>query len=263
VIAQKGLVAFAAIFVFLLCWTLSSVGTVDYKAVGVVTQAKNPTGEIKSSGWYWKAPWKAVTDYSLLYQTDSYSINVQLTGGANVTVAINPRWRIKDKSAPELYKQFRSFEDVKTSLFEAQLKDSANKVFGNYNPLNSVDPATGLPLKTKEQWAQELLADMRSRKVIDDNIEIDQLTTPTIAPDDKTQEKLNAVIQEYATGKILEQKKINAGKAKEITDLNSKVDPTTRCLEIASQNGSNPGTCALFEKGNNSGIIFNSGGNIK
>jgi regulator of protease activity HflC (stomatin/prohibitin superfamily) len=255
-----------AFLVFLGAWTISSVGTVDTKNVGVVTSFKKPTGETYEAGAYWKAPWKDVTDMSLAWQTDTYQFTVQAAAGTTVGLDIRPRWRMTRDAAPDLFQNHKDFQSVKDNLFKNELLDASNKLFASYNPLTNLNTDTGQPIKTKEQWASELQTELNKRFLgkVEINgkgeqtiqkIEVDRLAIITIAPDKDTQEKLNQQVAEFGRGKILDQQKTNADKEKLITETNAKVDKQTRCLEIAEKVNGEPGLCL---SGGGAGIIVNS-----
>lgn len=263
-VVQKASPAILGVFVFLLTLVISSVGTVDTKNVGVVTSFKKPTGETKEAGAYWKAPWKDVTDMSLAWQTDSYQFTVQAAAGTTVGLDIRPRWRMTRNAAPDLFQNHKDFESVRNNLFKNELLDASNKLFASYNPLTNLNTATGQPLKTKEQWATELQAELNKRflgkveisgkgEQVIQKIEVDRLAIITIAPDQDTQEKLNQQVAEFGKGKVLDQQKINADKQKAITETNAKVDKETRCLEIAEKVSGEPGLCL----GGGTGVIVN------
>jgi regulator of protease activity HflC (stomatin/prohibitin superfamily) len=242
-IVGRALPAVVGVFALVVCWVSSSVGTVDTKNVGVVTSFKKPTGEVKDAGPYFKAPWKDVTDMSLAWQTKSYTVKVQLVGGATADLEVYPRWRMLPNAAPDLFQNYKNFDGVVDSLFVPELRDSANKLFGTYNPLNNVDPKTGQLLKSKDAWATELQADMLARPSLKDKIEFERVTIPTINPDEKTQGKLNEIVAEFAKGKILDQQQVNAQKEKTISETQAKIDPKLFCMRENSKNGLDSGTC--------------------
>jgi regulator of protease activity HflC (stomatin/prohibitin superfamily) len=251
-LSRRGSFVAGAIVVFLLGLTISSVGTVDTRNVGVVTSFKKPTGEIKGDGPYWKAPWKSVTDMSLAYQTKNYQFEVQAAGGATVGLDIRPRWRMVESAAPELFQNYKDFDGVVDNLFKTELVDASQGIFSSYNPLTSYDVKTALPVKSKELWASELLTELNKR--LAGKIEFDRLAITTIAPDPKSQEKLNQQIEEFGRGKVLDQALVNAEKQKAITAKNAEVNNTVRCLEIVAEKGGEPGLCL----NSSSGVIINT-----
>ncbi len=228
------------------------VGSVTTRNVGVVTSFNKPTGEYEGAGAYWIAPWKEVHEMDLAWQTKSYQLTVQAAGGTTVGLDIYPRWRIVEAKAPELFQNYRSFDGVVANLFATELRDSTNKLFASYNPLTNIDVTTGQPIKTKEQWAEEVRKDLEKR--LAGNIIFDRVAITTIAPDPKTQEKLNQQVEEFGKGKVLDQQKINAEKQKAITETNAKVNEVSRCLEIADRHAKEPGLCM----GDGTGVIINS-----
>lgn len=261
----KNAMGLIGILAFLGLWTISSVGTVPTKNVGVVTSFNKPTGETYTAGAYWKAPWKSVTDMSLAWQTDVYTFNVQGAAGTTVGLDVRPRWRMTPEAAPDLFQNHKDFDSVKKNLFENELKDAANKLFAAYNPMTNINTQTGLPLRTKEQWANDLKAELSKRfngkaevngkEQVINKIEVDRLAIITIAPDGETQKKIDQQIAEFARGKVLDQQKANADKQKLISETNAQVDKQTRCLEIAAANGGEPGLCLT----GGAGVIINSG----
>jgi regulator of protease activity HflC (stomatin/prohibitin superfamily) len=252
---SPGLVALG-ILVFVAATLISSVTTVPTRAVGVVTTFNKPTGETYTAGAHLKAPWKNVTDMSLAWQTVNYQFEVQAAGGATVGLDIRPRWRMKEAAAPELFQDYKNFEGVVDNLFKTELVAAGNKLFAAYNPLTAYDVKTSLPVKAKSQWEQEFLAEMNLR--LGTKLEFERVGVITIAPDPKSQEKLNQQIEEFGRGKVLDQAKINADKEAAITATNAGVDKATRCMEIAEKTSSDPGTCALFEN-KGAGVIIGTG----
>ncbi len=241
VLLTKNPAGLIGLLVFAGLWTISSVGTVPTRNVGVVTSFNKPTGETYTAGAYWKAPWKSVTDMSLAYQTESYSFIVQAAGGAQVGLEIKPRWRMTEQAAPELFQDYKDFDGVVNNLFKTELTDASQALFSTYNPLTAYDVKTSLPLKSKETWSKELKAELEKRLV--GKIEFERVAIITIAPDDRSQAKLNQQLEEFGKGKVLDQALINADKQKAITEKNALVDKETRCMEIAEKNGTDPGTC--------------------
>ncbi len=233
----------------------SMLVTVDTKKVGVVTSFKRPTGEIRQAGAGMVAPWESVTEMDAAKQTVTYRFDVQLAGGAQATLDVYPSWRMNPDAAPELFQDYKTFDNVVDSLWKQQLIATSNNLFGNYNPLTNVDPKTGKLIKTKEEWSKELKTALEANPLIQGRLIIDSLSIPTIAPDKNTQDNLNKIVAEFARGSVLEQQKANALKQKEITETNAKVPFEARCLEIAAANGGEPGLCGRT----NTGVIINSG----
>jgi SPFH domain/Band 7 family protein len=223
------------------------VGSVDTKKVGVVTSFKKPTGEVKSAGGYMKAPWKSVHEMDAAAQTEAYEFDVQGASGTTVHLRVLPRWNMIESAAPDLFQNYKDFDGVKESLFKNTLVVTANDLFAGYSALNSVDPKTGLPIKSKETWSTELKQAMDTK--LAGKINIDSLSIPTIKPDDKSQAKIDAQVAEIAQGRILDQQKLNADKQADITVTNAKVDKQTRCLEIAEKVGGQPGLCLSSSTG--------------
>lgn len=251
--SQRGEAAVGAVLVFAICWGISSTGTVDTKNVGVVTSFKKPTGETKEAGIYFKAPWKSVTDMSLAWQTETYKFDVQTASGPVMKIEVLPRWRMTRDAAPELFQNYKDFDGVKANLFANELRDSANKLFESYNPLTNIDQKTGNPIKTKEAFAAELKSELEKRlngeiKTANGTktiklIEVERIAMPVIAPDGETQKKIDAQVQEFARGKVLDQQLINAQKEKDVADKQAQIPLELFCMREAIKIGQNPGLC--------------------
>jgi SPFH domain/Band 7 family protein len=229
------------ILVFLGLWAMTSFTTVPTRAVGVVTSFNKPTGETYTAGIHNKAPWKSVTDMSLANQTEPYEFIVQAAGGAQVGLEIKPRWHMTQQAAPELFQDYKDFDGVIHNLFYIELVDASQELFSTYNPLTAYDVKTSLPIKSKEQYSAELKAELEKR--LSGKIVFERVAITAIAPDARSQAKLNQQLEEFGKGKVLDQALVNAGKQQAITAKNAEVDKETRCMEIAEKNGTDPGTC--------------------
>lgn len=218
-------------------------GSVGTKKVGVVTVYNKPTGEVYEAGGFSKAPWKSITEMDAAIQTATYTFDVQMAGGATATLNVYPSWEMKASAAPELFQQFKDFNNVVDSLFEQQLVSTANNLFGTYNPLTNVDPKTGDLIKTKEQWGVELKQALENNPLIKDRLIIHNVSVPIIKPDDNTQSNLNKVVAEFAKGSILDQQKANALKEKAIADQQVQIEGSLFCMRENSKNGLDAGTC--------------------
>lgn len=250
---SKPEVAVGGVLIFAIATGVSTTGTVDTKNVGVVTSFKRPTGETKEAGIYVKAPWKSVTDMSLAWQTETYKFDVQTASGPVMKIEVLPRWRMTRDAAPELFQNYKDFDGVKANLFANELRDSANKLFESYNPLTNINQETGNPIKTKEAFANELKTELEKRlsgEVKTANgtktiklIEVERIAMPVIAPDGETQKKIDAQVQEFARGKVLDQQLENAKKEKTIAEEQAKISPELFCMREAIRIGQNPGLC--------------------
>lgn len=240
--------------IFAIVGGLTTIGTVGPKKDGVVTSLNKPTGEVYEAGPYLKAPWKSVHEMDSAIQTRTYTFDVQMAGGAKATLNVYPSWQISAHAAPELFQQFKTFDNVVESLFEQQLITTANEIFGSYNPLTNVDPKTGELKKSKADWGAQLKSALENNPLIKGRLDITNISIPIIQPDKNTQDNLNLIVAEFAKGSVLDQQKLNADKAKAISETNAQVDKVTRCLEIAEKVGKEPGLC--LSQG--TGVIVNS-----
>jgi regulator of protease activity HflC (stomatin/prohibitin superfamily) len=127
----------------------SSFTTVSTKNVGIVTTFGHPDGEL-SNGAHFIAPWSKVTEMAANVQTDQYlgnsdndtsnsqqpCMDVRIANQSIACVEVTIRWRIVPGSAPELFRDYKTFDHVRDSLVTLNLKSALNNAFADYNPLS-------------------------------------------------------------------------------------------------------------------------------
>lgn len=192
--------------VFVIVLALSVTTIVPTRDIGIVTTFGRPTGEL-SNGFHVIAPWQNVTTMDGAIQLQSFTgnsyddhgdaIQVRLANNSNAYVNLNVQWRIDPKAAPQLFLDYRSFDNIRANLVDKQLQVATSHVFATFNPqiqTQGVDlPGMANVIKNQAQ------AEVGSR------IEILQVFVPTLFYDQATQDRIDAFNQKAQETKNAEQ----------------------------------------------------------
>lgn len=182
---------------------------VPTKEEGVVTSFGSPQGTL-DNGLHLKLPWEKVTDFDAAVQTDESDIGVRMANQYTATIPdTTVRWRIVPDSADDLYKDYRDFGNVRSSLVTTQVKQAMNEVFGTYDPLGSLnsngDPQQGYTMAQLGQKVQDTLS-----AKIGDQIEVLDVLTPKPDFDPQTENVINQYQQALAATRIAAQRRETA-----------------------------------------------------
>lgn len=191
---------------FLVILALSSTTIVPTRDIGIVTTFGRPTGEL-SNGFHLIAPWQQVTTMDGAIQLQSFTgnsyddhgdaIQVRLANNSNAYVNLNVQWRIDAKAAPQLFLDYRNFDNIRANLVDKQLQVATSHVFATFNPqiqTQGVDlPGMATTIKGQAQSA------------VGSRIEILQVFVPTLYYDKATQDRIDAFNQKAQETKNAEQ----------------------------------------------------------
>jgi hypothetical protein len=192
----------------------SSLFQVPTKEEAILTSFGTTSGNA-GSGLHLKKPWEKVHNMDAAIQTDTFSDNssndkclaipvriaFQQTGCASVSI----QWRIVPNSAPELYKDFRSFDHVRDALVTRKLTQALNVAFANYNPLNIATEESGKkPEETLPAIAAKVKTAMSAE--VGKQVEVLSVLLPIVTYDPATQGRINQLQQQVALTRIAEQK---------------------------------------------------------
>lgn len=239
--------ALGATVLGVLCTVGASVNTVPTRNVGIVTSFNKPTGETTGPGLKWVAPWKSIDDWDASRQSFDHRgdncVKVRITGLQNACVEVLVEWTTDKGRAPEQWASYkREFSNFVGKRVDPNLVGAVNDAFGDHDPLANVDEKTGqVKAPDMKPFAEKLRANIDSR--IGDDIDVESIVFGFVRYDAETQKSIEAFQQKILANKNLLQDEKNAQVAKRITETNAKVDPVTRCLEIAAQHGKEPGFC--------------------
>lgn len=225
---------------------LASTNVVPVRNVGIVTSWGKPTDRVTGAGLKMTAPWENVEDWDASRQAFDHRgtncVNVRISTLSNACVEVLIEYQVKPERAPEQWAAYK--KDF--TLFIGRLVDPAitlslNDVFAAYNPLANVDKATGNLNVPTGPLADQVKTSLAARLTAE--VEVLSVVITRVNHDEKTQATIDAYQQSINKGRVLDQDKINAEKQKAITETNAKVDPVTRCLELADKHGKEPGFC--------------------
>jgi regulator of protease activity HflC (stomatin/prohibitin superfamily) len=231
----------------------SSANSVPVRNVGIVTSFNKPTGEVTGSGLKWVAPWEKVGEWDASRQKYDHiggdkAVPVRTGTLANAGVELLVEWQVRSENAPRQFLDYKGdFEAFRGQRVGVQLDGAVNDAFASYNPLANIDAKTGNLNVDLKPFADRVQTSAQQRLGAD--IEILSVTIIRVNHDEKTEANIKVFQDKLAQGRNLDQDLVNAEKQKAITAKNAQVDKTTRCLEIAEKNGTNPGLCI------NSGIV--------
>lgn len=132
-----GALAAAVLFFFWGCFTI--VGT---RQIAIVTTFGRPTGVSLNNGFHAKWPWQMTHQMDGAIQIDKYvkvgnhdeRIMVRLGNQSTALADVSIRWQLKQHAAPELFQQYKTFDNVRVNLIERNLSVALNEVFAAFNP---------------------------------------------------------------------------------------------------------------------------------
>lgn len=219
----------------------ASITTVGTRQIGIETTFGRPNGSTLSNGLHFKAPWAQVTEMDGAIQIDQHKgdnrVKVRLGNSSTADADVSVRWQIKQDATPELFVQYKTFDNVRTNLVTRNLQVALNEVFATFDPLapKNLDKS---PLPELSEQARRILAEK-----VGTQVEILDVAVPTIDYDEGTEAKINQINQaRAATSVALQDQQTALAQA----DANKKLadsvshDPNvlvSKCLDIAKERG--------------------------
>ncbi|WP_394334240.1 SPFH domain-containing protein [Mycobacteroides abscessus] len=219
----------------------ASITTVGTRQIGIETTFGRPNGSTLSNGLHFKAPWAQVTEMDGAIQIDQHKgdnrVKVRLGNSSTADADVSVRWQIKQEATPELFVQYKTFDNVRTNLVTRNLQVALNEVFATFDPLapKNLDKS---PLPELSEQARKILAEK-----VGTQVEILDVAVPTIDYDEGTEAKINQINQaRAATSVALQDQQTASAQA----DANKKLadsvshDPNvlvSKCLDIAKERG--------------------------
>ncbi|QSN23693.1 SPFH domain-containing protein [Mycobacteroides abscessus subsp. abscessus] len=217
----------------------ASITTVGTRQIGIETTFGRPNGSTLSNGLHFKAPWATVTEMDGAIQIDQHTgdhrIKIRLGNSSTADADVSVRWQIKQEATPELFVQYKTFDNVRTNLVTRNLQVALNEVFATFDPLapKNLDKS---PLPELSAEARKILAEK-----VGTQVEILDVAVPTIDYDEGTEQKINQLNQERAATAVAQQAQQTALAQ---SDANKKLadsvshDPNvlvSKCLDIAKE----------------------------
>ena len=156
----------------------ASITTVGTRQIGIETTFGRPNGSTLSNGLHFKAPWATVTEMDGAIQIDQHKgdnrVKVRLGNSSTADADVSVRWQIKQEATPELFVQYKTFDNVRTNLVTRNLQVALNEVFASFDPLEpkNLDKS---PLPELSTQARVILA-----AKVGSQVEILDVAVPTI-----------------------------------------------------------------------------------
>ena len=233
----------AATALFLVLGSLTIVGTRQF---AILTSFGRPTGTSLHNGLHFKLPWTVAHEMDGAIQIDQYKgehqILIRLGNSSTARADASIRWQLHQEATPELFMQYKTFDNVRVNLVERNLAVALNEVFASFDPLapQNLDHS---PLPDLAVKATEIL-----RNEVGDKVEIFDVNVPTITYDQGTEDKINQLNQQRAQTSIAKaertaeaQNKANRAIADSISN-----DPNVivnGCINAAIAKGISPFGC--------------------
>lgn len=241
-----GSLAAAAMFFVLGSFTM--VGT---RQIAIITTFGRPNGVSLNNGFHGKWPWQVAHQMDGAVQIDKYvkhgdhdeRILVRLGNQSTAQADVSIRWQIKQHAAPELFQQYKTFDNVRINLIERNLSVALNEVFAAFNPLDSQNLDVS-PLPNLAKRAADIM-----RQDVGGQVDIFDVNVPTIQYDQGTEDKINQLNQQRAQTSIAQESQRTAeaqARANEILSRSISNDPNVvvqNCITAAINRGISPLGC--------------------
>lgn len=245
---------FAAALAFAVGLTLLVLGCftiVGTRQIAIQTSFGRPVGAAFNNGLHFKAPWTITHEMDGAIQIDKYvkdgnndnRILVRLGNSSTAQADVSIRWQMKQSAAPELYQQYKTFDNVRVNLVERNLAVGLNEVFASFDPLapQNLDRS---PLPDLAKHAADIL-----RREVGGQVDIIDVNIPTISYDQGTEDKINQLNQQRAQTSIASEAQKTAeqqARANEILSQSISHDPNVivqNCINAAIAKGISPLGC--------------------
>jgi regulator of protease activity HflC (stomatin/prohibitin superfamily) len=198
---------------------------VPTRTVGVEVSFGKPVG-VLSNGWHWVAPWHTVENFDASVQTLNLTaakddagdpVTVRLANQTTAQVDVSVQFNIDPNGdVVDLYKRYRSFDNVENNLIKRQLQHALNLVFAAYDPLRAINGAADTSGPNVDDLAAKAKTDLQA--AVGTGIQIGTLTIPIVHFDGPTEDRLRAYQQALADTRIAEQRRKTAEQTKAAND---------------------------------------------
>ena len=237
------IVAVVSAVLFVVTALLSTVVIVGTRQIGVATAFNKPTGQTYGNGLHIVAPWVQVHEMDGAVQIDTYQgdkrIAVRLGNNSTALADASIRWQIKQDAADELFVQYKTFDGVRENLIERNLRVALNDAFAKFDPLSK----KSLEESQLPELANTALGILRDK--VGDDVDILDVSVPTIDYDDATEQRINQINEERANTTRAEQEvQTNYQKRLAAEKLAGMAPPDLRiaianCLNKMAETGNN------------------------
>jgi len=239
--------AVAALLVLGIVTALFSATTVDARSVGIQTSFGKYDATL-DNGFHWTAPWSNVEQFSTQVQylelKGDGAVPVSFLGGSSGTASVVVRWSIDSKGAEDLWKKYKTFDNVRDQLVRSEAQNAFRTTFSNYTPVDAID---GNNLNKITADVQKLLAETLGKN----GVAVDSVSVTNVGLGDRAQTSLDRIVAanadvERATAEQ-EKAKIEAETARIRAESQTPESLQRYCLEVmnswnVNNNGPLPAT---------------------
>lgn len=222
---------------------IGSITTVPAQNTGVVTQLGKTKKKVYGPGFHWKLVTEKIHDMDgTMQQVDNeghHATAVRLNTNSIMYVQNNLRWKILPTAAPQLFRDWKKFDNIQDGLITKELASALNVELANYDAL---DP--GKPGQSSDELEQKVIARLNSRigkDAPDPEINIVTFTIQRIDFDPATQARLNQYQGQVAKTRTANERiRTNQADAKANQVLKESLagDPmvlVSKCLDIQQE----------------------------
>lgn len=234
----------------LVLFAISGLKDIPTKSIGVVTSFGRISGQPLGPGIHetWK-PWEHANVIDETIQTTTFEVNqkngqggldVRIGGQQTARLDITIQWRVLDSAADGLFINYANqgplMGEIQNAVVVRELKQVANQVMGDYNPIQDVSVNSSAGNSQFTTFGPKILTAMRTD--IGNRVQVLNLLLPLAHYDASTQNRLNTIQQQYAETAIAKQQVItNEAVARANNKLANSVshDPNVlvaQCLQI-------------------------------
>jgi hypothetical protein len=252
---EGGAVGFGALAVVgaFVLGVVACMSIVPTRNVGIVTSWGKPTGRTTGAGLQWTTPWQDVDDWDASGQTYAHlgdqCVWVTVTGPRNVCAPVQVEWQADPGQAPENWAAFKEangktrFETWVSRRIDPQMTAAVISTFADFDPFANVNKETGDVAVPNLNDTYRTPLTNALKLTLGGQITVRSVAFGRPIYDDATTRALSAYSQKTLERRNLDVDKANADIRQQITQKNAAVNQTARCLEIAEQNGKEPGLC--------------------
>jgi hypothetical protein len=233
---------------------VSGLKSVPTKNIGIPVAFGKVAGQPFSPGIHetW-TPWLHLVDVDETTQTTTFRVNprthqggldVRIGGQQTAKVNVSIQWKVQDVAADNLFLNFANqgadlMTEIRNAVVVRSLENVENQVMGDYNPIQDVS-VNGAAGNSQFSTFQSLV----KKGMIHDiggRIKVLSIIQPIAIYDDSTQNRLNAIQQQYAETAIAKQQyQTNLAQAKANDALRKSVsnDPNVliaQCLTVVRE----------------------------
>lgn len=245
---------------------LFSFTKVEARSVGIVTALGQYDGTL-GSGVHLTAPWASVESFPTTVQIldldgatengGKESVAVAYKGGGDGNVNVTVRWRLDgtdNESAKELWRSYRTFDNVSDQLVKNNVRASVKSIVGKYTPAEARD---GNNLRPIESAVKEDL----NAQFTNVGVSIDSINVVRVDLGKQAQQAVNRIVEATANEERAQseyRRAVTDSKTAKLRESEGALTPealTRYCLEVANAwnveaNGPLPATfnCGMGDK---------------